>query len=332
MNREITCFRLCRRILLALALISALSSTTWIQAQPLYQFTVAKARVYLQTNASPPMLDYDLPFIFEARASASTLLSPSAATLQPPGRPPLPMLPIPDGFGLDTNFDTQVQMDTAFPAGSYSCDIVDALGTATLSIPLTGDQYPDPPMLLNYAEAQGISATEDFHVTFPAHAGSTLLDTAELRIVEPTSGGPQVVYTNTIFVTNTLPVAQAVTNIVIPANTLTTGKTYYGVLQLLRVADFVSDWILSASTANFISVNQFTLRTPTEPLLRISPSATNGLLSIRFNATPGRTYHLLGSSDLSSWPELQSLTATQGYETFQVPALAARQFFRVAYP
>lgn len=77
-------------------------------------------------------------------------------------------------------------------------------------------------------------------------------------------------------------------------------------------------------------MTQFYLCTPDEPLLRVSRSAPSAPWTIRFNAIAGYTYRLLGSEDLHTWTELQTLPATQGYEEFHVTPPGKLQFFRVA--
>lgn len=113
-----------------------------------YEFAVAKTKVYLQTNSSPPVLDHDLPFMFQAQACADDpLFFLSSVTLQPPGRPSQPMSLTSSlvCFAADAAFDTKQELDAAYPPGTYTCVIEGFWGdSVTLQIPLIGDDYPAP--------------------------------------------------------------------------------------------------------------------------------------------------------------------------------------------
>jgi len=302
----------------------AMGFVTSVRAQP-YSFAVAKSRVFLQTNAAPPILDYDRPFMFQAQVYREYIfLYASSVSLHPPGKAPISMdLVSLDVFLHGTNYDNQAQMDEAFPNGSYWCEVFDSGGTQ-LHVPLGADAYPLPPTISNYGEAQGISAVEDFTVLFPAWGGTAISNIVSLLVVEPTPLGQVEIYRTSIL-------AQAATNgISIPGNTLETGKTYYGALQFLSTTAVSNTSSGDLSSANYASLTQFTLRTPAQPLLRIYGSPP-GPLHVRFNSNPGTTYHLLGSTNLVDWADRQTLNATRGYEKFDVAPAVVCEFFSVAH-
>ncbi len=194
-----------------------------------------------------------------------------------------------------------------------------------MGVILNGNAYPPPPTIRNYAEAQGISATEDFAILLLPWSKAGVISTATLQIMESTTNGQVPIYTNDVEVSS-LPID----SISIPAYTLEAGRTYYGVLQFQTTTSLTYNSNFDWSFAAYVSQTQFILRAPAQPLLRIYGSPP-GPLRVRFNSTPGTTYRLLGSTNLVNWAQLQTLNATQGYEEFNVTPTAGRGFFRVAH-
>ena len=248
----------------------ALMGSACLQAQT-YSFTVDKTKAYLQTNARPPVLDYDRPFMFQANACSDDdwFFFMSDVSLRPPGKPALAMnlTADMDCFRKDAAFATEPLLQAAFPDGTYACDIQDPLfgGTTTLQIALTGGHYPTPPFVINCGAAQQIYPSADFAIVFPPRSGTLIQDSLRLLIVEPTAAGQIAVYQTTAVMTPTT------TNVLIPAGLLAPGKTYYGVLLFHRVSAF-SQLGANQAAASYGALTQFPLHTVSgqgEVVLRI---------------------------------------------------------------
>ena len=318
---------------LALAFCATFAATSGGLAQS-YTFTVDKTKAYLQTNASPPVLDVDRPFMFQAQTCSDDdwFFILSEVSLRPPGRAAMPMSLSGnmDCFQINAAYNTEPEIEAVFPSGIYQCDIRDPLfgSLTTLQVTLATNGYPTAPFVVNYAAAQQINAAADFAVCFPPLIGGALLDTVALLIVEPTAGGQVEVFRTTETATATT------TNVVIPAGTLVDGKTYYGVLLFQRMTDSNPAGGNYAS-ASFGALTQFFLQTAGatsgQPTLQISRGSGDSLV-IGFNSVAGNTYRLLGTADFASWAELATQTATQAWATFQVPNAGGQQFLRVVTP
>jgi hypothetical protein len=253
----------------------------------------AKGQLFDQFTSGAPTLSAT-GFMYQASATGSgsnTVLNASVLT---PGGSNLVLTltdPATSKFQIQSLFIDQPSLDTVFTNGTYQMTIVTTNdGTLTPALDLTGDDYPNPPQVLNFDAAQVIETSTNFVFVWGSFTNGTTNDAISFEI-DDGSG-------NTI--TNTPDIGQpgqldgTVTNFTIAAGMLTAGTTNTGHLEFIKVTASDTNSVPGAlGITGYFAETQFSIMVNTTVcVFAISPTnatfdATGGSGGINVTATDG---------------------------------------------
>jgi hypothetical protein len=295
-----------------------------------------KVLSYSQTSASTPVLSAENPATFSALVDTPADNAVTAASLKLPNGSVSNLLSLGGEFILGGGFDSQAELDAAFPTGSYEMTMTRATPPATKVTMTVPSGYPTTPQVANYAAAQTVDPTVDFTLQWGAFAGATGSD---LLILEIADGGNTILVAPDSCVPIDLP--NNATSFVIPAGTLEEGKIYDGAITFYKTffyntnspADFLS-------AGAMVKTTQFTINTggtvSTPPPVLSSPAFNLGG-KFAFTAGDlqvGTQYRLEYSTTLlpNFWTLLELLTPTAAVEPIvdnSSNEAAGQRFYRV---
>jgi len=247
-------------------------------------------------------------FGFETGGDLNTLNGLLAGTVTVPGGGTLDLLGEWFGDSLDNEADypSKAELDQFFPNGSYQVSLTtahDGIKNATVDFP--ADNYPNDPTLTGIASLQAVDPDQPLTISWLPFAGAA--DTSDYFIwlwissesgfdvyESPDSGEPGAL-------TGTS------TSVVIPAGTLSPGRSYEAELEFVRIVD-TDDTAYPGVVigAGFSKITEFELQTtgtPIQPRAEIirSPGSTE----IRVTGDRYTNYLLEASSSLQSWHQIQ---------------------------
>lgn len=180
---------------------------------------------YAQESAADPVpSDEGLPFIFGA-VVASPPLGPqlTAATLEFPDGS-LTNLATFNFFSFYETFPTEAELLAAYPAGTYT-ERFTQIGEPERVAEIESDlEFPPIPKVTNFAEAQAVAATQPFTLQWNGFTGATGDDFMTIFVSDDQNStivfqAPDPCVPRTIQATDT--------SIILPANTLSPGRTYH---------------------------------------------------------------------------------------------------------
>jgi hypothetical protein len=278
-------------------------------ASGLTYYSIAKGTYYHQeTNGMPVLRPYQ-PWFFEAQMEFSNAPAGTIeATVTPPGSH-FGIQLFPPNLKDTQRWNTQADLDAAFTQGAYVFSFfINKPPYQYASNVLGADAFPPTPAITNLAEAQSIDAIADFALGWNAFAGATTND----LIVCALQGGGE-----TVFATPSIPGSSNALNgtavsAVIPAGTLSPGRSYFGRLIFAKVQSTTTQYPGALGATLFESQTDFYLRTQgagdtSLPVLLSSvPGAgaicvpTNGPAVMTFNKPMNSNWAFNLSGDLSS--------------------------------
>ncbi len=242
---------------------------------------ITKTQRFQQDEAGIPVLVEDQDgdsgrFKFEVYVEGSTQGAVTSSSVTLPGGAMQSLTADNNDFIFESVSSEKPEMDTMFPAGTYTVAVNtanDGARNVTLTVP--ADNYPNIPTISNWSAAQSIDSTTPFILNFETFAGGTAGDFVMLEI-EPSSstGGPQVYESPGPGETGSLDGTD--TFATIPANTLSPGLSYMAKLSFFRIVG--SDTSYTTGLVAFHKETHFEIRTSggsdTEGpnLVRVEPS------------------------------------------------------------
>lgn len=299
-------------------------------------YGVVKGQVYLQTNASAPVLqEYNLSVFVETDNGENV----GSASLKLPDNSIQPISGGGDGFFLQAGpYASQAALDAAYTNGSYTLNIGAVHdGAKALPLTLTGNTYPaTTPHISNFAAAQAIDPCANFTLAWDAFSGGTTNDYIQVEI-DAAGGSGNSLFQTAHFVGQ--PGALNGTNIsvVIPRNTLMPGRSYDGRLLFVRGVVNSNSYTGVLGVGGYHKQTQFTLKTTgtaIRPHLDLTADFQFGSqVYLHLTGEINQDYTIEWTEDLKnpSWSPLISFTAYDG--TFDwydnPPGNSARRYYRV---
>jgi hypothetical protein len=278
-------------------------------ASGLTYYSIAKGTYYHQeTNGMPVLRPYQPWFFVSQMEFSSPPEGNLVATVTPPGSH-FGMQLFPPNLKDTQRWNTQADLDAAFTQGAYVFSFfINTPPYQYASNVLGADAFPPAPAITNLAGAQSIDATADFALGWNAFAGGTTND----LIVCALQGGGE-----TIFATPSIPGSSNALNgtavsAVIPAGTLSPGRSYFGRLIFVKVQSTTTQYTGALGATLFESQTDFHLGTrgagdASLPVLLSSvPGAgasgvpTNGPAVMTFNKPMNANWAFYLSGDLAS--------------------------------
>ncbi len=258
----------------------ALTGLLSIASAQVYETRVTKTQFLVQTSAAAPTAVATNGF---GLGSLIALFGPRFETINDPrlvlpsgGSKPLYFDPDGFWFSYGATYNSQAELEAAFPAGNYAFTGTDSIaGAFNDSIALPATAFPPTPQITNFADAQAVDVTRDFELKWGAFAGA-VKNQDEVGLVMGDDGNP-LLFSQTGF--GTMDVTK--NSVTIPANSLVPGQTYLYTLIFVKVAGANPTGYPFNPKAAFASETRFTLVTRpdiTPPTLTASlPPPGSGL-------------------------------------------------------
>ena len=209
------------------------------RAADVLAYTVGKIHHYFQFSSGAPVED-TINTWEGGTAVYPSVLAPNSCSRRLTGRPVVPTNSMAfryNRYERQAYYTTQAALDTAVSNGTYTIQIdTRSQGTFLCNLTLTGNAYPNAPRFTNYTAAQVIDATQPFTLAWDAFTGGTTNDFILLLI----SSAPNETPTN--YFASPLPgqpgaVTGTNRTLLIPANTLPSGKQLFAKLSFLKVTN-----------------------------------------------------------------------------------------------
>ena len=302
-------------------------------------YTLAKISNYKQVSANDLVPSDEEAFQFGAAImppDAGPQTTAAEVTVPPNTVKPLSGSPVGGFFFLADVKDTAQALNTAYPGGAYTLKFTQA-GQAQRSFTMTMPaSMPPSPMLANYDAAQAIDAAADFTVRWNAFTGATAQDSIVFSVME----GPKLVFqAPDACVPREL--APTATSIVIPARTLTAGRTYQASLSFGDVFFFSTNAVPNMAGFGSVSVTtEFVIKTSGGGTTPAAPARFTGSRMLdndrpqmTLTGTPGRTYTLQRATRIGpgDWENAGTVVMdAAGNGTFEEPTVggAYPRFYR----
>ncbi len=273
---------------------------------------LSKSLQYVQTSALAPVLDSALPAVFAGIVKSPADNAVVAASLKLPNSTAQGLTPAGGQFFLSGEFDSQAEMDVAYPAGNYEMTMTRSAPPATVVNMGMTASYPGTPQVSNFPAAQAVNPALDFPLQWGAFSGASGSDAIVVSIQD---GNTTVFEAPDLCVPIELP--NTATSIVIPAGTLEAGKVYAATLSFYRSYYFSTNSPAGFLTSGaLVKSTQFTINTSgsvvvPQPRLSTPGFAQGGVFTFTAsNLTIGTGYQVEYSTTLlpDSWTFLEALT------------------------
>ena len=239
--------------------------------------------------------------------------------LTPPGRGPLPLTidSYGDYFEGQYPYASSADLNAFFPDGTYSFDLRTVHGgPVTVSLTLTGGSYPNDPSIVNFNAAQTIDPAMDFTLNWTPFDNGTASDFVFVKIND--DSGDTVLYSPDPGEPGALTGASS-PSYLIPAGTLSPGRTYRGELLVVKVVQFdTTTYPGVTALAAYLKMLDFELRTSGNtppPQLQMQKVGQQGL-ALTISGEKYRTYAIEASSNLRDWYSLALQTVSADGSAF----------------
>jgi hypothetical protein len=294
-------------------------------------FRVAKGREYRQMNATNVIPDGR--FVFSAIVTGSSTTSLQSVSLEVPGRGVVPLTLQADGrtYSLAEAYTTQQALDAAFPNGTYRLVIRGANdGVRAFSMDIVGDEYPNPPLMDDYAGLGQLFPWFDFTLSWSPFEGGRSRDFIQLDIQDQNGA--------TVYASGDYRQSGSMgglnTAIVIPAEVMQFNAAYAGRLMFERITTIQDPGYPGVEgMIGYFSRTKIAMVTLGDgnPTSFLGWSrAPDGALEFGFPTVVGGTYVIEGSGDLVNWAPVNTLIATQDVSVFRVQPGTPQFFYRAA--
>jgi hypothetical protein len=287
-------------------------------------FLVGKAWEYDQTSASTPLLDTNIPYVFEGLTSLASNRTATSATLTMPTAGISNMLQnilLPSDFylsGFDTNLAT---FNATFPAGNYVFNVYSNAADQVVTVNLPNYAQPNAPQVSNWTAAQAINPSLPFTLTWNAFTGGGNTDYVSVVVGNKfqTGGFGQ---------TNALP--GTATSVTIPANTLSTSSNYLADLAFYHaVITTNGTYYTLAYVASITSFNISTAGSSAAAPVLTNAAWSGGTFGFNILTLPGQTVTVIYNTNLSSafasWPILLTTNSAGSVDHISDPHSATNK-------
>ena len=294
-----------------------------------------KISSYKQTSAADPAPDLDqMPFLFSAMVRApDSGPAVSASSLTWPNGTQTNLSTF-GFFQFFESFDTQAELDAAYPAGNYTLRFTQS-GQAERVIPMSIPAGAPPiPKITNFEATQAWDTTQPFTLQWTPFTGATGDD--QIFLIISDDQGRVVFQAPDLCVPRALPLNA--TSLVIPANTLSTNETYTAQLNFTKAFYFSTNAVPEMSGFGGVESDTSLLIQTTSGGGTVIPATLtswevlpSGALNLQVSGSAGKTYSFQRSTSLlaPNWQGIGTVTLNAtGTGTFQdVPPAAGQSYY-----
>ena len=296
-----------------------------------HSFAVTKGAEYIQSSIAESQLSH---FVFQANVVAQRPGSVSSVTLLTPGGTLLPLTLQADDqtFAIAAARPSLAELNTAYPDGNYVININGVNdGFRTVTAPLAGQAFPNPPRLNNFEHAGRVDYFNDFAITWDAFLNGTIDDFIHCSLSGP--GGVPVFRTGEFGQGSAL--FGLHTEAIIGGETLMPGTYYTGSLLFEKVVNLDDESYPEAlGRISYFARTRFSLVTMGigNPAAVLPPQLLSGnQVQLTFKNAVGAAYVVEGSSDLKTWTPIGTLSPAESPASIVVPRPGSPAYFFRTY-
>lgn len=290
-----------------------------------------KSVQYIQTSDSTPVIDPDLGASFTASAVSPRANPFSEVSLQLPDGTTKPLESTFGYFFLLEQFESQAELDEAYPSGTYRITVKQGTSTSTVNLEVGVNGAPPVPQLTNFAQTQAFNPAADFSLQWLPFMGAVENDGIFLQLSDETGAE---FHAPDPCIPIELP--NTATSIVVPANTFTTGTVKNGSISFSKASSFDTNAISQVSAfASYSKTTTFEVKgsddpQPAAPVLRNVVRQQDGSVRLDVIAEAGTQLRVEGSIDLKVWTPITTAPALGGVldVTDSAAATASQRFYR----
>ena len=293
-------------------------------------FSVSKGHEFVQSSSAAPTPTVSTAFVFTASVVATDAGTVNSASVLTPRGVTVPLRLQDDGktFALRDGCDDQVQVDAAYPDGSYTLQINTVNeGVRNVSLSLSGATYPNAPRLNNFDQMQLVESGLTLFVRWDPFAGGATNDFIFVEFDD--------VFGNIFYITRSYGKSGALdgiaTTLAVPNGTFQESQLYRGALLFEKImAATQSGYPGALGISGYFSRTRFNLTTRgagNPPSLDAWQISTNAAFSFNINGLLGASYRVDCSSNLVQWVPLQTISAAAKQTLFVDPQSATRPCF-----
>jgi len=288
-------------------------------------FGILKSQEFVQTAAGVIAPRLSGGFAFNALVLASSNRVVTNATVKPSNATPMrtlePMDPNLVSWRFEERFDSQAQLDGAYPNGTLFSPVRytntlytvnDGVRTVELTyalLSLAGN--PATPQVVNFEAAQVIDHTAEFVLRFN-NSGNPLIDLVQVLLLDSRS--------NIVHASPPPFSAGALTgasdSFRVPAGILPAGAELTGHITFVRPAGLATNAYPGAmGVPAVVRDTGFPMKTrpaPVPSMLEILPDAGVLPVRLRYTGETNRNHHLQASENLTTWTDLMVTNASVG--------------------
>jgi len=316
-----------------LSFVSFYSKTKFdMEAAPpdVKSLNILKGHEFVQTSSAAPSPNVSTAFVFTASIVADDVGTVRAVSIVTPRGAVGSALLQPDGktFFFRDGCDDQVQVDAAYPDGTYTLRIDTAHdGLVEAHLTLSGANYPNAPRLADFSRVQLVEPANTLILNWDSFAGGTTNDFIQLEF-ENLSG-------NVIYGTKSFGKSSAldgtVRTMLIPNGTFVASQLYHASLLFQKTISVDSAAYPGADVwSGYFSRTRFNLTTAGQdnpPRLTSLSFAPDGHLSLTLQGLAGASYRIDCSTNLVDWTPLGTTALSGTTAIFEDPTPASRPCF-----
>lgn len=268
------------------ALLAWCGGVSLSTAADINYFGVSKGILFRQTSSAQPVIRSGLPYAFQALVLPPTNLILSARVQWSFADLALTPITTPGALGFIQRVATQDALDATFPNGAFRI-VTQTVndGSRTGNLTVSGNDYPAPPNLQNFAGAQSIDASAPFALQWNAFVGGTTSDFIFVQI-ENSQGR---VFSTGVFPGDPGALNGTATSVLLPAGTLEPGHAYIGRIAFHKFTLInQGEYPGALGTGGYFTQTDFYLTTAgpgdTTPPSLAGTSPVNGAIDVPINA------------------------------------------------
>jgi hypothetical protein len=277
----------------------------------LTEFAISKLHFYQQTNANPPALDPDFPYLFSASTTLASNRTANSVTVAIPTGAVSNLTQNflhPENYFLFTPFTSLTSLNSTYPVGNYVFTVAAATSNQQVTVNLPAAVgNPNAPHVANFAAAQSVNAAQAFQLSWDPFQGGTAADSISVSIGEafqsPAPGAPGALN-------------GTATSLTIPAGTLQPNSNYSASISFLRFSGTSNaSYTTSASLSTATDFNLVTSSgSVTGPLVLTNAARSAGAFTFNVISSPGQTFTVEYSSTLltNQWLPLLTTNSASG--------------------
>ena len=216
------------------AFLASLFAAATLPAADVSFYSVSKGIQFAQPNSSPPQIRTGYPFLFQAMAVPMSNALSSASVVVAFGSLPLGPRFAGGPFTYTDRQPTLNLLDLFYPNASFTVTLNTLHdGAHSGAVTITGDDYPNPPSVSNYAPAQSINSSNDFSLRWSGFTGATTNDFIFVQV----DAGTGIVFRTSYTLGASGALSGTNTSLLIPSNTLAPGRAYVGRIRFVKIVE-----------------------------------------------------------------------------------------------